>query len=208
MEAKQSTGSAHLRILVAGLSERAGATCGVLFATRESGPVLADRFEVDQTALSIVYSAWARRRHELQAGAILRYGTAVIWPLFDGPQLVALVYLDRVAATFPDDGARHLADDIRDRLRGLTTTTLSSYLAVGVNALEAGLEVQRDHLMMALDFHHYNVAAVALLFGVARDTIYRRADRLGIDILEERRRHAGRRRTARRLPPTGAPQTS
>lgn len=208
MEAKQAMGSAHLRILVAGLAERAGAACGVLFATQESGPVLADRFEVDQVALSIVYSAWARRRHELQAGAILRYGTAVIWPLFDGPQLVALVYLDRASGAFPDDGARQLADDIRDRLRGTITNTLSTYLAVGVNAIQAGFEVQRDHLMLTLDFYHYNVAAVAQLFGVSRDTIYRRADRLGIDIMEERRRHAGRRRTARRLPPTGVPQTS
>jgi hypothetical protein len=170
-------------VLLAALAERTGASCAVLFVARDTGPVLAVRQEVPPAAMDLVSSAWARKRELLQAGRLVPYGDSVIWPLFDGPKLVALVYLDRVRSGFPNDECRQNGADITDRLRRINPPSLmGSYLAAGLSLTEATQEVARDQLATALALANGNVTGAARLLGITRETVYKRAHRLDLDI--------------------------
>lgn len=193
MDSRQPT-LTRLRLVVAALAERAGATSVVLFAPRDTGLTMVVQHEVTQAALDLAHSAWMRKRELLQAGSVVRYGRAVVWPLFDGPKLVALVYLDAAPAQFPDDEAREHGSDLILRLRRLNPPSpVATYLATGLSLADAFEEVQRDQLALALELYHGNVTAAARLLGVTRETIYKRAHRLGLDIPTFRARRAPRR---------------
>jgi hypothetical protein len=183
----------HLRVLVAALAERAGAGSVVLFVPRDAGPALIAYHDVNQSALDIAHSVWARRREDLRAGRIVPYGHAAVWPLFDGPELAAFLYLDRIPADFPDDDSRAHAADITARLRRLVVPSrVATYLATGLSLAEAADEVERDRLVMALDLCGGNVAAAARHLGIARETLYKRAHRLDVEIRKLRQRRLGR----------------
>ncbi len=183
----------HLRVLVAALAERAGATSVVLFVPRDAGPALVAYHDVTQAALDIAHSVWARKREELRAGRIVSYGHAVVWPLFDGPELAAFLYLDRTPPDFPDDDSRAHGADITARLRRvLLPSRVATYLATGLSLAEAADEVERDRLVMALDLCGGNVTAAARHLGITRETLYKRAHRLEVEIRKVRQRRLGR----------------
>ncbi len=165
----------------------------VLFVPRDAGPALVAYHDVTQSALDIAHSVWARRREDLRAGRIVPYGHAAVWPLFDGPELAAFLYLDRIPADFPDDDSRAHAADITARLRRLIVPSrVATYLATGLSLAEAADEVERDRLVMALDLCGGNVAAAARHLGIARETLYKRAHRLDVEIHKLRQRRLRR----------------
>ncbi len=174
---------ARLRFGLLSLADCADAHCSALFVPRQSGLHLVAQNEIDQQALDVTHSAWVRRHDELAAGAVLRHGTAVVWPLFDGPNPAALIYLDQAPAAFPDEAALEYAQDLVLRLRRLAPpSTVSNYMAAGLSLAEARLETDRDHVAIALRVSQGKVRAAARLLGITRETFYKRAHRLGIDI--------------------------
>lgn len=171
------------------LAERNDATCAALFMLHEGRPSLVAQFDLNQLALNTVHGACAQRRDELGEGTLLHYGEAVVWPLFDDRQLVGLAYLNRAPESFPDDKCRQEGADIVAHLRQWTPpSNLGAYVASGLSLVEAGKAVERDVLAGALELMKGNVSAVADMFNVTRETIYRRADRLHVDIDRYRKR--------------------
>lgn len=177
------------RIGLRTLAEAAGAYAAALFATRSTGLALLTQIEITQGPLDITHTAWARRRARLEDGHIERYGAAVVWPLFDGPDLVALVYLDRAPQGFPDDETRETAAVLAARVgRSQLPVAMNSYLTTRLNDPRALEEFQRDQLAVSLHVSGGNVAASARQLGVSRQTVYARMDRLGVELSEFRRR--------------------
>src|SRR5262249_38400959 len=106
-------------------------------------------------------------------------------PVFDGKELVALLYLDGL------DPRRCSAQDL-DRLGKLTqiiARALSSRDAAG-SFPHAGWEeylestpveqIERERLVLLLNRNEWNIARVAGLLGVTRRTVYLRLRRLKV----------------------------
>lgn len=197
----QGPATSRIRLLLVTVAEIAGATCAALFAPRASGLALVVQFEVNQTAFDIAYGGWARKRDELEAGRCVRYGKAVLWPLFEGRELVAVVYLDRAPQDFPDDLSREDGAVIATRMRRLSIPSpFTSLSTTKLSARDALREMQRDQLATTLSELNGNVSAAARHLGIARETFYARAHRLDIEIAEFRKRRSGR-SSRRRLSP-------
>lgn len=175
----------RLRIILDALANHAGAECCALFMPRKPGVgLVAHNREVDQKALDAVLSAWVRHRAELDRGTLVPFGHGLVWPLFDGPKLAALLYLDVAPPGFPeDDEARNYVLEIVARLRHVSPpTVVNNYLALGLSLIDARQEAERDQIAMALQVSHGKVRAAARLLGVTRETVYQRASKYGIDL--------------------------
>jgi hypothetical protein len=190
---RREPSDAALRAQLTLLTEDAGATRSAVFAPRDTGLALVTHCDVDQTALDLAQAGWARRREHLRAGRLVRYGRTVLWPLFDGPSLVALVYLDQVNEDFPNAECRGAGEQLRLRLaRMQMPSPVGTYLAAGLSFIDAAEAVLRDQLAMALDVLDGNVSAVARRLRVTRETVYARAERFGLDVESFRRQRPRR----------------
>jgi hypothetical protein len=152
----------------------AKAHVGAVFVLRGDGLALVAHIDVDQPALDIAYACWTRNQDELRRGTIVRFGAACLWPLFKGPQICALLYLDRVPPDFPDDRARDDAALVAARAPKCGRPSALETLASSTSTLDDVLaELQRDRLVMLLRQHRGNVSDVACALGVCRDTVYK-----------------------------------
>lgn len=178
----------------------ARAEVGAVFVPRGDGLALVTQIGIDQPALDVVHACWFRNLPELRAGRIVRFSAACLWPLFNGPQIVALIYLDRAPADFPDDHTREDAALVAARApRCGKPSALASLAGNGYRPADIGAQLERDQLVMLLRQHRGNVSDVAYAMAVSRDTVYKRAReaRPLVDIDEFRPR---KRRPPRRKP--------
>ncbi len=167
--------------------------CAVFFATQGGGLSLVWQASLDQTALDLVHAAWARKREELEAGRMVRYGLALVWPLFDGPRLVALAYFNSAIEEFPTEASRADAALLAARLATMRPEiALSSYMATGLSQPGAVEEVKRDQIYVAVDACQGNVSLAARRLGLTRQALYLRAAKLDVDIAAIRVRYRGR----------------
>lgn len=184
-----------LQALLELIRQDACAARAALFAPSGKGLSMLAQREIDQSGLDIAHACWVRQRTELDTGRMLLYGCAVLWPLFDGPVLTALIYLDRAREGFPDDASR---GDAARLLRIMANVSIGSpvaaYLDAGIVASQAADSFLADQLAMALQGASGNVTGVARALGLSRETVYERVDRFGIDLEEFRPRRRGRRR--------------
>lgn len=181
----------RLRILLEALADQVGAECCAVFMPRQMGLGLVAYVEVDQVAIDVANGAWIRHSRKLEEGTAISYGQALVWPLFDNSRCVAVIYLDKAPASITkDEDARRCVSDIVARLHRVVPPTLfNNYLAIGLSLADARREAERDQLIMALRLTAGKIRATARLLGVTRETIYKRADRLKVDLDEFR--HAG-----------------
>lgn len=171
------------------LAEAAGATCAVLFTPRSTGLALVAQVDVDQLAFDIANGTWTRRRDALERGEILRKGSAVLWPLFDGRDMKGLVYLNRAPEDFPDEKSREDGAVLAARLaRATVPLPASSYLTTRLIDPNVTDEVLADQLALMLELQGGNISAVARRLGISRVAVYARAERFGVDIHKYRRR--------------------
>jgi len=160
-----------------------------LFATRGIAPPVVDAIE----------TLWRRARGQLRGGETLLLresgggqgvrplaseGVAVL-PVFDGEELLALLYLDGPAA-----GLVPVAD--LEWVARLSRTVARSVARVPEPPaaepadVESYLErtpvadIHRQKLLLLLERNRWNIAQVARLMGVTRRTIYMRLRRYGI----------------------------
>lgn len=181
--------NARLRLALSALGHLSGALHVALFAPRGPGLTLVANHDVDHVAMELATAAWARKRERLERGEVLPYGGATIWPLFDGPTLVAFVYLSVASDDFPTAEMRRLGADIVERLRGVNVpTATTAYVARGMSLAEAQEEAVRDAMITVLERLNGNATAAAAVLGISRETLYSRADRLSIDIPAFRKR--------------------
>lgn len=174
----------------------AKAQVGAVFVPREDSLVLAAQIALDQPALDVVHACWFRNQAELRSGTIVRYSATCLWPLFKGPQIAALLYLDRVPPDFPDNQAREDAALLAARAPMCgKPSPLATLAGPAYRPADMLAEIERDRLVMLLRQHRGNVSDVACAMGVCRDTVYKltRDARPPVDIDEFRPRRPGRR---------------
>lgn len=183
MDSKQAL--SRLCSLLKVMADEAGAECAALYAPASGGLSLVKQVGLDQAASDLVFAAWAKHEARLSAGQPVRYGVAVFRPLFDKRErkLVAVLFLDHMADDFPED----LWLDVCGRIVRLMqfvepTNPIATYLACGLNYIDAVAELERDRLAVALRQTDGNVSAAARRLGICRDTVYVRAAQLGMDV--------------------------
>lgn len=181
------TERAHLLSLIL---NAAGAKRGALFVPRGDGLVFVVQRHLHQPGLDLAYACWARRRDDLKAGRIVRYGRTLAWPQFIGPELVGFIYIDQaredfVPETMTEQDALRLV-----RCLPRVVSPAASYVAAGLSFADATDEFEADQLAMALESTGGNVTATAGLLKVNRETVYARAEEYNIDIdlIRERRK--------------------
>lgn len=186
---------ATLRALLTLIRDEAGASTGAVFAPRGKGLALLAQRDIDQKGLDLAHACWARRRREVNAGQVVLYGCTVLWPLFDGPELVALIYLDRAREGFPNDACRQDAARLVRSLNGVRATSPAvAYLNAAIPMAEAANAFQADQLAIALQTSNGSVAGAARLLNVTRETVYERVDRFGLELESFRPKRRGHRR--------------
>lgn len=155
------------------VARRAQAQIGAVFVPRGDGLALVAQFGINQPALDVVNACWLRHQKELRAGHVVRFSAARLWPLFDGPEIAALVYLDRAPADFPDDRTRDDGALIAARAQRCgKPSALDALVPPGYRPADIIAELERDQLVMLLTTHRGNVTAVAGAMGLCRDTVY------------------------------------
>lgn len=180
---------ARLEALMLLAAREACATRAAVFVPNGRGLALVAQLALDQAALDLAHSGWARHRTTLYAGKTVRYGRAALWPLVRDGHVCALMYLDSAPEPFPDDDARQTGAQIAATMRHVTSPTpVVTYLSCGLTHVEAMAEIQGDQIAVLLALYHGNVTAVARQLGVNRDTVYARAHRAGLDLAEFRPR--------------------
>ncbi len=171
------------------LQEAARAPQVALLALRPTGLVLITQYGIDQVGIDLAQMLWARRRAELERGEIARRGAAMLWPLFDGPELVGAIFFDHAPSAFPDEASRADAASMATRLhRVYMPYAETSYLEARPTQAKALDDFLETQLIMALIRWAGNVAAVSRSLGISRETVYTRAARYDIDITEFRRK--------------------
>lgn len=167
--------------------------CGLFGPKQGGGLSLWWQAGLDQTALDLVHAAWARKRDVLDSGRMVRYGPALVWPLFDGPRLVALAYFNPAVEDFPGEASRADAAVLTSRLASVPAVgTLSSYLATGLSSADVVEEVMRDQIHVALEACAGNISMAARQLELSRQAFYLRAAKFNIDLQEIRNRIRGR----------------
>ena len=189
------------RALLSLIVEDAGAKCGIVFAQRGEGLAFVAQCNMNQRGMDLAYACWARRREDLKAGRLIRYGGAVVWPLFQGPELAAFIYLDQAHEKFPGPASQQDALRLLQRMADTRVASpAASYLAAGIAFAEAGDQFQADQLAMALESTGGNVTAAAGLLQISRETVYARAEEHDIDIdrIRDKRREQSPKRKKKR----------
>lgn len=183
-----------VRIALATLARAAGAGHVVLYAPRPKGLALVAQIEIDQRAVDMVHVAWARKREQLEAGMIVAYGLSLVWPLFDGPHLVGLLYLDQAPDGFPDEKSRATAAVLAARLTTVTVASVvNSYFTTRLADPNLLDELVRDQTAVCLDANGGNVTQAARQLGISRQALHARAAKFGLDLDLFKQRHRRKR---------------
>jgi GAF domain-containing protein len=178
-----------------------GRSGGVFAASDERLTLFASR-GIDQHVLDAVHTLWGRGKDHLRRGQPLYVpdcgadqdlaaataggpASLAVFPVFDGDDLVALLYVDSVEPHFCQQHdverlakfSRMLARAVRpEPERGPRERT----------GWEAYLErtpvqdIEREKMLLLLNRNEWNIARVARLMGVTRRTVYLRLQRYNI----------------------------
>ena len=160
-----------MRNKAAGAAALGGGSQLTLRASRGIDPSVVDAIEV----------LWRRARGQLRGGESVRVAGGAegltVLPLFEGEELLALLYLDGLRDA-PDQ-----AGDL-DRVTRFSRTLARSVATerAGESPDEASVEtylertpvadIQRQKLLLLLERNRWNISCVARLMGVTRRTIY------------------------------------
>lgn len=184
----------RLRVLLMRVVRRAQAKVAAVFVPRGEGLALVVQVGVDQAALDIAHAGWLRHNKTLRAGRVVRFGMARLWPLFDGPAITALVFVDRAPEDFPDERMREDGALIALRApRCGKLSALDTYAPADYRPEDVIAEFERDRLVLLLRQHRGNVSAIATAMGVCRDTVYDRIAHADLDLAAFRPRTRERR---------------
>jgi GAF domain-containing protein len=186
-----------LEVLMALVNGRSG---GVFAAAKERLTLFASR-GIDQHVLDAVETLWTRGKETPRrgqpiyvpdcgadgdlAGAAGGPASLAVFPVFDGEELVALLYLDSAETHFcqPSDVER------LGKFSGMLAKAVrpdAEPAAREAAGWEAYLErtpvqdIERQKLLLLLNRNEWNIARVARLMGVTRRTIYLRLQRYNI----------------------------
>ena|SRR5437899_5885254 len=175
---------------------------GGVFATSDERLTLFASRGIDQYVLDAVHTLWGRGKEQLGRGQPLYVpscgadrdlaagnaggpASLAVFPVFDGEDLVALLYVDSQEPHFcqPHDVER-LAKFSRLLARALRPD--AERVARERMGWEAYLErtpvqdIEREKLLLLLNRNEWNIARVARLMGVTRRTVYLRLRRYNI----------------------------
>jgi len=187
-----------LEVVMALVNGRSG---GVFLAEDQRLTLFASR-GIDQHVLDAVETLWGRARDQLRRGQPIYVpdtgtdrdlasapaggpASLAMFPVFDGDEIVALLYVDSGESHFCEPGdverlamfARMLARAVRPQ-PGSPDHEASGW--------EAYLErtpvqdIERQKLLLLLNRNEWNIARVARLMGVTRRTVYLRLQRYNI----------------------------
>ena len=152
---------------------------GLFIPSADGGLELAAQIDIDQAAWDATHITWERRRSVLQQGLIVWFAGAVLWPIVDGGELVAVIYLDHSRAGFPEAHEQANARVIATRIRHLgRPVEYRPYVA----AVAGREEDQRRDLEIILRQTAGNIMLTADILGIDRQTVYNRAARFDLDL--------------------------
>lgn len=191
-------GERTLEVVMALVNGRSGA----VFAPSDERLTLFASRGIDQHVLDAVETLWRRAKDHLRGGQPLYVpdcsadrdlaqataggpASLAVFPVFDGDELVALLYVDSAEPHFcqPSDVdrlskfsrmlARAVHPDVERAPRD--TTGWEAYLErTPVH------DIERQKLLLLLNRNEWNIARVARLMGVTRRTVYLRLQRYKI----------------------------
>jgi GAF domain-containing protein len=187
-----------LEVVMALVNGRSG---GVFAATDARLTLFASR-GIDQHVLDAIETLWGRAKDQLRRGQPIYVPDAgtdtdlaraaaggpaslAVFPVFDGDELVALLYVDSAETDFcPGTDLERLAKFSRMLARAVRPATDPP--ARDVAGWETYLErtpvpdIERQKLLLLLNRNAWNIARVARLMGVTRRTVYLRLQRYNI----------------------------
>lgn len=176
---------------------------GGLFATGGERLTLFASRGIDQNVLDAVETLWKRGKDQLRRGQSIYVpdckadgavgGTAggpaslAMFPVFEGDDLIALLYVDSVVTHFcqPSDVER-LGEFSRMLAKAVRPESERGPAEREAAGWEAYLErtpvedIERQKLLLLLNRNEWNIARVARLMGVTRRTVYLRLRRYNI----------------------------
>jgi GAF domain-containing protein len=199
-----------------------GRSSGALAAADERLTLLASK-GIDPHVLDAVRTLWGRGRDQLRRGepiSVPDTGTdrdlaravvggpasLAVFPVFDGDELVALLYVDSAEPhACPAKDVERLAKFSRMLARAVRPDAEPDALEAA--GWEAYLErtpvpdIERQKLLLLLNRNQWNIARVARLMGVTRRTVYLRLQRYKIP-----RERVTRTRLRSARPPRASPR--
>jgi transcriptional regulator with GAF, ATPase, and Fis domain len=158
---------------------------------------------IDQHVLEAMETIWSRHRETLQRGEVFyvpdratdrRFGkeagaptSFAVVPVFDGEELVALLYVDSTDPHFcaPPDlerlqkFGRIVAKAVADSTGGLGSEAAAQSWERYLERTPVD-DIEREKLLLLLNRNEWNIARVARLMGVTRRTVYLRLARYKI----------------------------
>jgi len=187
-----------LEVVMALVNGRSG---GVFAAEEERLTLFASR-GIDQHVLDAVQTLWRRAKGQLASGSPIYVpdcradrglashaasgpASVAMFPVFDGDELVALLYVDSVERDFCEPGDLERLGRFSRVLAGAVRPEVAEAPAEATG-WEAYLErtpvqdIERQKLLLLLNRNEWNIARVARLMGVTRRTIYLRLQRYKI----------------------------
>ncbi len=186
-----------LRTLEVVAAMNAGRTGAIFKRDRDRLTLFVSRF-IDQAVLDAVETIWRRHREGLEKGEVFyspdlradkrvpgvesggQVRSVAVVPVFDGEDLVALLYLDSKTANFcgPEELSR-----LRKfgRIVARAVDGAEQQLPAAADAAApAPARGSREELLHHLSRHEWNIARVSRILGVTRRTIYMRLERFKI----------------------------
>ncbi len=175
---------------------------GGVFATSDEQLTLFASRGIDQYVLDAVHTLWGRGKDQLRrgqplyvpdcgtdrdlaAGSAAGPASLAVFPVFDGDDLVALLYVDSQEPHFcQTHDVERLAKFSRLLARAMRPgAERTSRERMGWEAYLERTPVQdieREKLLLLLNRNEWNIARVARLMGVTRRTVYLRLRRYNI----------------------------
>jgi hypothetical protein len=162
---------------------------------------------IDQHVLDAVETLWRRAKGELESGRPVCVpdsrterpmvgqapggpASVAMFPVFDGDELVALLYIDSALPHSCQPGdierLRRFSRVLAGAVRPAATSGVDAAAREARTGWEAYLErtpvedIERQKLLLLLNRNGWNIARVARLMGVTRRTIYLRLQRYDI----------------------------
>ena len=179
-----------------------GRSGGVFTPSDERLTLLASR-GIDQHVLDAVATIWGRAKEQLRRGQpifvpdcgvdrdlpVAAKGgpqSLAVFPVFDGEELVALLYVDSVEPGFCEPRDIERLSKFSQILARAVRPEEAARAPSARTGWEAYLErtpvqdIEREKLLLLLDRNEWNIARVARLMGVTRRTVYLRLQRYNV----------------------------
>jgi transcriptional regulator with GAF, ATPase, and Fis domain len=177
---------------------------GAVFTQQDGKVTLFASRGIDQHVLDAIQTVWSRFHESLNAGETFyssdvptdrrmkgaeRGGAAslAVVPVFDGDELVALLYVDSLDPHFcTAQDIERMSKFSRILAKAVTDTSSPEPRPSRSEAWETYLErtpvedMEREKLLLLLNRNEWNIARVSRLMGVTRRTIYLRLQRYNI----------------------------